>query len=325
MQTQHRYTLDKRHSKQYTLECPSCSKLTLTPYVDTGNFLAIINKSCGRCSREINCGYHYPPRKYFADNPTSRKQHLQITYHPTPVAPPKPTDYIDPVHVQSSVEKTKLRTNFTLWLYSKIKRYGQELILRVISDYRLGGYAGGKVVFWQIDYFGKVRTGKVMQYNQTTGKRVKDPEYPGRIDWIHNLLKYAGLIRKDFNLKQCLYGEHLLPTRPDDIVAVFESEKTAIVASCLYPQMVCLATGGLNGLTAEKCKVLKGRRVIFFPDLKCYDLWKAKVDGLAAQLGVIDYKVDNTLEKLASEEDKEQGLDLCDYIICELEEQMPKQ
>lgn len=324
MQTQHRYQLDKRHDKQHILECPNCGKRTFTPYVDTANYLAIIDKSCGRCSREINCGYHYPPRQFFADH-TIRAQHSQITYRPMPTAPAKPTDYISMKYVHSSMELHKARTNFIKWLYNKVKGFGRERFLKIISDYRLGGYADGKVVFWLIDFSGNVRTGKVMQYDQITGKRIKDPECPGKIDWTHNLLKYRGLVRNDFNLKQCLFGEHLLPIHPDAVVAIFESEKTAVLASFRYPSMVCLATGGLNGLTAEKCKVLKGRWVIFFPDLKCYSIWKAKVDGFAAEVGMRYYKIDSTLEELASEEDQAQGLDLCDYIIRELEEQMPIQ
>ena len=38
--------------------------------------------------------------------------------------------------------------------------------------YALGATKTKEVIFWQIDINGKVRTGKIMQYNPTTGRRL---------------------------------------------------------------------------------------------------------------------------------------------------------
>lgn len=78
---------------------------------------------------------------------------------------------------------------------------------------------------------------------------------------------------QDFNLRQCLFGEQQLTARASP-VAIVESEKTAITASAYLPDFIWLACGSLTNLTADKCRVLTGRKVVLFPDLKCFDKWR---------------------------------------------------
>ena len=159
-------------------------------------------------------------------------------------------------------------------------------------------------VFWQIDSSGKIHTGKIMLYNPTTGKRVKEPF--SHIAWVHKVLK-----QDDYELKQCMFGAHLLydKTKP---VALVESEKTDIIASLYMPQYIWLAAGSLTNLTAEKCKVLKGRKVMLFPDLNAYDKWCQKADELSH---IAQFSVSDLLEQKATEAEKQQGLDLVDYLL----------
>jgi hypothetical protein len=158
----------------------------------------------------------------------------------------------------------------------------------------------GATVFWQIDTQGKVRTGKIMLYSPTTGKRGKEFTY------VHKEIK-----QPEFVLNQCFFGEHLL-SESGKPVAIVESEKTAIIASYFYPQFVWLASGGIDGLTAEKWKVLKGRTVTLFPDLKAFDKWEAKAQELSkiATVSVSEY-----LEQIATEAERKEGLDLADYLL----------
>ena len=69
------------------------------------------------------------------------------------------------------------------------------------ETYALGATNYKEVIFWQIDTAGKVRTGKIMQYNAETGKRIKHES--GAIDWVHNKLKKTKQLLGDFNLQQC--------------------------------------------------------------------------------------------------------------------------
>ena len=60
-----------------------------------------------------------------------------------------------------------------------------------------------------------------------TGHRVKH-EYGDKVDWVHNrYMKMQGKSKDGFNLKQCLFGEHLLPARPNDMVCLTEGEKNS--------------------------------------------------------------------------------------------------
>jgi hypothetical protein len=154
-----------------------------------------------------------------------------------------------------------------------------------------------------------------MQYNPVTGKRLKHQS--GAIDWVHNKLKKSGKLPEDFNLQQCFFGEHLLNIYPEKKVAIVESEKSAIIASCIMPELVWLAAGNLNGLSLEKCQVLKDRNVAFLPDLGVYEKWGLKVIKIQKQCNC-KITVSTLLEYEATDTDRSNGLDIADYIIAEI-------
>ena len=68
----------------------------------------------------------------------------------------------------------------------------------------------------------------------------------GGINWIHSIMKKRQLLPEDYNLVQCLFGEHLLRIYPDRIVVLVESEKSALIASGVYPNYIWLATGKVS-------------------------------------------------------------------------------
>src|SRR5205085_10891665 len=64
---QHRFSLESyRQAGGKKRACPVCKQRTFVWYRDkvTGNYLSEI---CGRCERLDNCGYDYPPRRFFAE------------------------------------------------------------------------------------------------------------------------------------------------------------------------------------------------------------------------------------------------------------------
>jgi hypothetical protein len=194
--------------------------------------------------------------------------------------------------------------NFVQYLLSI---FGSAIVSELISRYHLGTskYWNGATVFWQIDTHGKIRTGKIMLYNPHTGKRIKEPF--NHINWVHTALK-----QPDFNLQQCLFGEHLLRLEKNKPVAIVESEKTAVISSVYFPNFIWLAVGSITNLNAEKCKVLAGRSVVLFPDLKAFDKWSAKAKELS---NITNFVVSELLETSASDADRENGFDLADYLL----------
>ena len=298
--------------------CPFCkTNHSFTQYLSDKTHQPI-HHTVGKCNREIKCGYHYPPNQYFLNNPASCRDEACLVSpvpRPNPIIVTSPTtqfqkgDRVPFLYVEQSLS---LNSHFHQFL-STILTPSQ--IQNIVQNYALGATKSGAVIFWQIDTQAQVRTGKIMQYNPLTGKRIKHQS--GAIDWVHNRLKKSGKLPPDFNLQQCFFGEHLLGIYPDKPVAIVESEKSALIASVLLPDFIWLAAGNLNGLSTEKAKVLRGRNVTFCPDLGAYGKWSSKADEIK-QFVKCEMKVSTLLEELASEKQLAEGLDIADYIIEEL-------
>lgn len=322
--------------------CPNCKvKQTFTLYLD-GNTGHPIHPTVGKCNREIKCGYHYPPRQYFADHPElwkdepnnqttySSKTKLnsqrtnsssQSTYklhkerynskpQPSFAVPPK-MDLIPFKYVKESVS---YKSNFVRFL---CKHFPRENVKKAIENYALGATKNQSVIFWQIDINGKVRTGKIMQYNPDTGKRIKNKT--GAINWVHNILKKRNSKKRNsefvnFNLCQCYFGEHLIRLYPDKPIAIVEAEKTAIIASMIYTNYNWLAAGNLNGLNVEKSRVLQNKNVVLYPDAGCFDKWEKKSIQIKSQI-FCNIKTSSLTEKHATKDQTKAGYDIADYII----------
>lgn len=178
-----------------------------------------------------------------------------------------------------------------------------------MKDYRVGTskHWSGSCVFWQTDINGCVRTGKVMLYDADNGKRVKHPF--NHVTWVHSLLKLP-----DFNLRQCFFGEHLLPMNRGKPVAIVESEKTALVAAYYLPEYVWLASGGKNGcFNTDALRVLRGRQVILYPDIGATEQWRQKLTQLR-NIG-IEASIFSYLEEVATDNERTAGLDIADYLL----------
>ena len=197
---------------------------------------------------------------------------------------------------------------------------GKEEAGRLFHVYKVGTSRmwNGSTVFWQIDVRGNVRAGKIMGYDAVTGHRIKEPV--NQVNWVHSVRKVP-----DFHLKQCLFGEHLLSDTSAAMsakpVAIVESEKTALVAAMFIPDFVWLATGGMHGcFNSEAMQVLKEREVILFPDLKATDEWRQRLPMLEAVCRRVTCS--DLLEKMATDEQRSQGLDIADFLLMEDTPQM---
>lgn len=78
------------------------------------------------------------------------------------------------------------------------------------------------------------------------------------------------MLPREWELSQCLFGEHLLKKYPDKPVGMVEAEKTALICSALMPQLVWVAVGG-KGQLGDKVEVLYGRTIVAFPDSDAHD------------------------------------------------------
>jgi len=301
--------------------CPACkTKQSFTLYID-GNTLQPIHPTVGKCNREIKCGYHYTPRQFFNDHPDrpankqlpqpKSPQH-QPTQSPQNRAVPATPVIMDTIPYKYVKQSASYNSHFVRFLCNY---FPKEKIENVAEDYALGATKKKEVIFWQIDIQGKTRTGKIMQYNPETGKRIKNK--PGAINWVHNKLKYNNPHYANFNLCQCYFGEHLLRLYPDKPVAIVEAEKTAVITSMVIPQYNWLAAGNLNGLNIEKSKILENRDIVLYPDAGCYDKWYKKMQQIRSEI-YCRITISRLIEIHATLKQKEAGYDLADYIIQQL-------
>lgn len=287
---QFKYTLDKS-SKKFI--CPNCNKKTFVKYVDTvtGNYQSEV---VGRCDRETNCGYQRTPKG---------ELNKMVDF----VAIPKPETSFHDYNLVSQSRRNFKQNNFVQFLKTL---FTESEVNKAIERYLLGTskQCYGATIFWQIDNNEKVRHGKIMLYNSETGKRVKDQNGKGIITSVRSVLKL-----KDFNLNQCLFGLHLINETNQNIIALVESEKTAIIMSVFKPQYTWLATGSKSGLKYDFLVAIKNYKIIAFPDKSEFSDWSKKAIELN-NFG-FDITVNNWLEQ---QNNYEAGIDLADVFIHEL-------
>ena len=306
-----RYHLQKYAGISSRHTCPACERpRCFTLYIDDNGHS--LHPTVGRCDHESSCGYHLTPRQYFHDHPEHRhfvipseRSESRNLLHYRHARPDRAFPGIIP---QNLIPPPSATNHLITYLKTMIP---SSAIDRIITDYRLASTPDQAIIFLQIDKEGQCRTGKIMQYDPTTGHRIKDPNMPGRINWLHTTLKRKKQLPKDWQLAQCLFGEHLLRQYQDTTVALVESEKTAIISSALMPQYTWLATGGKSGLTSERLASLKGRKIIVFPDVDAFKDWQQKIFTFPH----LDIRISRLLEDNATPEDRAAHIDLADWLI----------
>ena len=282
--TQYRYHLDKTSKK---FNCPQCGKKSFVKYIETetGHYA---ESQYGRCDRETSCGYSMYP------NNNSILNYEYIA--PEPLIP----SYIEKEILQKTLTKYEINP-LTTYLY---RHYDEDKVNVTIDKYQVGtsNQFNNSTVFWQMDYTGNIRSGKIMDYDTSTGKRRKNKDGKPLINWVHSVLEIP-----NYNLKQCLFGLHLLNETTKQ-VAIVESEKTALIMSIEFPQYTWMSTGSLRGFKYEYLAPLKEKDIIAFPDKGGYVQWQKTAEILNEKGFEIE------VSKLLENKNYEDGWDLVDVI-----------
>ena len=307
----HYYTLQKYTNPSSRHTCPACGRpKCFTLYVDPDG--QPIHPTVGRCDHESSCGYHRTPRQYFQDHPGHRHERSHCHFDQAKRVekslrhgrPDRPSPDLIP---STLIPQPSGDNHLIAYLKTLIPT---SFIDRIITDYHIASTPDQATIFLQLDLNGNCRTGKIMQYDPTTGHRIKDEAVPGRISWLHTRLKRRHQLPKDWQITQCLFGEHLLRKYPDKTVALVESEKIAIICSALMPEYLWLATGGKSQFN-QRLTVLKSRKIIAFPDIDGYHTWLTK----STDFPFLDLRVSDLLEKNATPADREAHIDLADWLL----------
>lgn len=313
-----RFVLDKRKPRgKYKTKCPKCGDVkSFVCIVDTTTGEPVDASRFGVCDHERRCGYSCWPTGKDVQGlsliVSSNEVKKEFLTRDEDIA-----NTIDPEimlrYCRFDPESPFLKALSIL--------FGNSNSMLAMHKYFIGTrdyFSWNKpTIFWQIDRFFKVRTGKIMEFGILSredgsfkdvkrvqpGNNFPDVTSP-HVSWVHNF------VSADYSLKQCLFGEHLLnQSHSDSTIDIVESEKTAIIASLYYPERIWMATGGLQNLRPEVMSPLKRFKIMLHPDKgEAFEKWEQKV---GANLPDYNIKVSKFLEN----KDLPDGSDIADYII----------
>ena len=129
-----------------------------------------------------------------------------------------------------------------------------------------GGYMEDATCFPFFDIDNNFVTAQIIKYGRN-GKRIKNKF---STNWYHSYKP----IKTDLGLKdtdvysvsiKCFFGENYLKDS-DNIVAIVEAPKTAVILKEIYPNIDWIATAGEQTLFNKNLDVLIDKKVILFPD-----------------------------------------------------------
>jgi hypothetical protein len=311
----YKWHLEKENHK---FTCPHCGeKKRFKRYVYEHNG-EYIDETVGMCDRINTCGYHLTPKQFFASrgidaNSVLPKGYNNLKNNTSYQVKKKEEAKIFTIDNKWITKALSNETSFVKFLETK---FSEKQINEIQRLYFLGEVdnCDGKekdVIFWQVDSLLRVRAGKIMKYDKTTGKRLHS-QYG--INWVHNIKVVKEELLEDWKMTQCLFGEHLLAIYPQKPICLVESEKAAIIASVYFPQYNWLATGGASQFSKERCQSLKGKMIELFPDLGMFEKWKIKASEIENELNC-KFHLNTFLEESATPEQREQGLDIADILL----------
>lgn len=325
------YLLDKSSAKYI---CPKCGKRTFVLYLSNEGTGTPLSDKVGRCDREQKCGYHYTPKSYFHDNG---------------ITPPK-GDF----HKQKYVPRPSEGEPSTLPFELVSRWQGNDsdlcVFLRTIFDaatvdslvekYHLGVttmqppmFAEPKhTLLWRIDEKQRPRCAKIMKFNTATGHRLKS-DNGDKPKWLHSLLQNTEYCPTgwDADFRQCFFGQHLI--HDNVTLGLVEGEKTALVASVFFPDLVWISCGGLSNLKKvleNEWQVLQGHKLLIYADAGCVDKWKEYFKPYEDVLNH-NFTFSLFLEDHCDEAERAKGIDIADWLIsyqkekCEAKEAQVKE
>ena len=173
-----------------------------------------------------------------------------------------------------------------------------EQMHRAAERYYLGKTRSGKTMFWMID-----------DMMQPLDARIGDT-------WVSQLLKQREPLLEYWPVKHCLFGEHLLIHQNN--VSIVESEASAVILSELFPESIWLAYVYTANLTPQLMQPLQGRNVTIYPrtdpTMSTYVFFLDYAEHVRKHYD-INLRIDSTLENNATPEQKEQCIDILEFIL----------
>ena len=218
---------------------------------------------------------------------------------PTAVYEPS-YNFIEPTIIKRLQGQRNTFIDFLLTLFDSPK------VAAAVERYFIGGDSQCRTIFPNIDTEGRCVGGAVIPY-LVNGHRDKSKGASN----IH-----AELRRKDktypTQADQVLFGSHLLRHYPTASVGVVESQKSAVILSIIYPEIVWVATAGMLNFNERLLAPIYDRNVVCYPDFNGVQEWTER----AKQLPFKNVRISDWWR--FAQNDKE---DICDVVIRAVQEE----
>lgn len=179
-------------------------------------------------------------------------------------------------------------------------------VAAAVERYCIGGDSQCRTIFPNLDQEGRCVGGAVIPY-LPNGHRDKSKGASN----IHAELK-----RKDkthpTQADQVLFGSHLLRLYPSASVGIVESQKSAVILSIIYPQIVWVATAGMTNFNERLLSPIYERNVIAYPDFNGVKVWTERAKDLPFK----NVRVSDWWRYAQDEKE-----DICDVVIRAVQEE----
>lgn len=252
--------------------CPMCGKKSFVPYIynDTDE---MIDPTCGRCDHEQSCGYHLTPAEFFKSNPD-----MKLTAWNEAYSKPQPSIInfcvLDEWKARQTADEA-MQCDFAQGL---AKFFDTDLVSQAISRYQVQSIGYNRnTAFPCISKEEDVTDVMVLGYGMDLHRNEVCYHFYGDNDRKAQLKEHYPY---GYTYAPCYFGEHLLGENPEKNVGLVESQKTAVICSLIFPEIVWLASCGCGNFSVTKSNVLKDRRVFAYPDKGSTDKWGKIVDAL---------------------------------------------
>jgi len=165
------------------------------------------------------------------------------------------------------INSTSVNSVFTKYISEKTHQFLNKNFTNYF-DIRgvLSGYMESSVCFPFFNYDNEFVTAQIIKYGKD-GKRIKSDF---STNWYHTYKPIKKALKLNENDKysvpiNCFFGENFLKGS-NQIVAIVEAPKTAVILKEIYPNIDWIATAGEQALLNKNLEVLKGKKVVLFPD-----------------------------------------------------------
>lgn len=337
-----RYFLDKSSKKHL---CPDCGTKRFVRFIDiiTGEYLP---EQYGRCDKGDGHYFSDPRKDGYAKMIREQEQNVTGVTNVTiqnqkcflskfNLTQSMASVFFDFETFHKTLKSERYKKNIFIQnlLYNVKYPFKVNDVTKVIELYHLGtianGYRTGACTFPFIDIKGNIRAIQVKEFNKQNHSTSTDFLH-SIIEKHHNIFnislpKWLEEYKKQDKRISCLFGTHLLSKYHSNPIALVEAPKTAIYGTLYFglpensENLIWLAVYNKSSFSFEKIKELQGRFIYVFPDLSkdgtTFNEWKVKAKEYENRLPGTRFVFSELLENFATQQDKNKGYDLADYLI----------